>query len=178
MVVRIKATVEDRDKGYKALASTLGEMGEITLGVQGEEALMQHPNSELSVGEIAAIHELGIGVPPRSWLREWMDENQARMLQETKAQLALVMEGKKSRNQALQELGYAWTKELRDRIWEGKITPPLSMTTVMAKGGETRPLLDTGTLMNSITYKVFLPMFKSIRDPSQRSAARGRGKKL
>jgi hypothetical protein len=108
-----------------------------------------------------------------------MDENMDRMLAETKGQLQLVMEGKKTRNQALQELGYAWTKELRDRIWEGKITPPLTMTTIMAKGGETRPLLDTGTLMNSITYKVFLPMLKSIRDPNQRGAVRrGKVKKL
>jgi hypothetical protein len=178
---KVTVTVEDRDHGYKKLAASLGDMGTITLGVQGKEAEEPHAEagnsryggpSGLTKGQVAAIHELGLGVRPRSWLRKWMDTNESRMLAQTKAAFQEVMAGKTTRNKALQELGYEWTQELRDEIWEGKITPPLEANTVARKGGESRPLLETGDLMNAITYKVFLPQAKSIRNTLQRAAVR------
>lgn len=170
-----KVEIKDVDKGFRKLAQSLGEMGSVTLGVQGKEALMQHPDSELSVGEVAAIHELGLSGghrTRRSWLVDWMNENEARMVSEAKAEFAEVMAGRKTRNQALIHLGYRWTDELRNNIWQGKIKPPLRESTIAAKG-HSIPLLDSATLVNAITYRVFLPMFKSIRDPVQRKRARG-----
>jgi hypothetical protein len=171
-VIKVKTTIKDVDKGFKRLAAELGEMGTVTLGVQGDEAEAKHPNSDLTVGHLAAVHHLGVGVPQRPWLTDWMDANAERMMQQTRDALQDVMQGKLSRNQALIKLGYEWTKQLRDRIWNGEIKPPLAASTIARKGGETRPLLDSATLVNAITYKVFLPMFKSIRDTAQRAAAR------
>ena len=181
-MARTRVTVTDTDHGYKRLAATLGELGTITLGVQGKEAEEAHPSPtrwggpQLTVGQVAAIHELGLGVKRRSWLGTWLDENQARLLAETADKLAQVLRGTTTRNKALQELGYKWTAELRDRIWEGQIRPRLADTTIAIKGGEWRPLLETGTLMNAITYKVFLPNLKSIKNVAQRAAARARGR--
>lgn len=171
-MMKVKTTLIDRDRGFAKLVQTLGEMGAITIGVQGEESITKHPNSELTVGEIAAIHELGLGVPRRSWLRDWIDKNQDRLMRETNAALQEVIKGRISRNQALIKLGFAWTREVRNQIWDGKITPPLAPSTIAAKGGERRPLLDSGTLANSITYKVFLNQIKSIYDKTQRAAVR------
>jgi hypothetical protein len=169
-VAKTSVTIKDRDLGFKKLAATLGEMGSITLGVQGKEALEKHPESELTVGEIAAIHELGLGVPKRSWLLSWMDANSARMLREAQTSLALVMKGVISRNKAMAALGFEWTKEIREVVSSGGVTPGLPQP---RPDGTTAPLYDTHTLHNSITYKVFLPAFKSIHDPAQRAAARG-----
>lgn len=173
-MLRTKVTVTDRDLGYKKLVSQLGEMGHVTLGVQGDEAEQIHPTAGIPIGQLAAAHELGLvpGAPARSWLRSWIDSNEARLGAETKAALQEVMAGRKTRNKALQELGYKWTAELRDNIWKGNIKPALSAITIARKGGETRPLLDTYTLMNTITYRLFLPQIRSIRDKAQRMILR------
>ncbi len=173
-MIRVRTSVKDVDRGYKRVAEAMGEMGHVTLGVQGEEAEAQHPNSNLTVGELAAAHELGLvpGAPQRSWLRKWMDANQKRMANEARAALQAVIRGEKSRNQALIALGFKWTTELREQFWNGTIKPALKASTIARKGGETRPLLDSATVANAITYKVFLPMLKSIRDTAQRAAAR------
>lgn len=168
-MIKTKVKITDKDNGYKRLAAELGGMGTITLGVQGAEAEKMHP-SGAPVGQIAAAHELGLvpGAPQRSWLRSWMDSNEQRMLAEVQAQYKLVMQGKKTRNKALKELGYKWVEELRQNIDDRGITPPLAASTVKAKGHNI-PLLDTGTLRNSITYKVFLKMKKSARDAAERA---------
>ena len=158
--------IEDRDRGYKKLAATLGELGTVTLGVQGKEALEKHPESELTVGEIAAIHELGLGVPKRSWLVSWMDANQARMLRETNLALSQVLKGVISRNKALAALGFEWTKDIREVVSSGGVEPALAHP---RPDGTTAPLYDTHTLHNSITYKIWLPQARSIRDPAQRA---------
>ena len=186
-----RVTVTDKDKGFKKLAASLGEMGSITLGVQGKKAEARHPNPrgyskgskdskeiEISVGELAALHELGLGGQrKRSWCVAWMDENQSRMVQEASHQLAQVLKGTLSRNQALIKLGYEWTESMRKRMDDGKVQPPISKETADRKGHDI-PLIDTNTLRNSITYKVWLPQLKSIRDKAQRSAARAAGKRV
>lgn len=175
-MIRTSVTIKDVDKGFKRLAAELGEMGSVTLGVQGKEAEEMHPKAGISVGQLAATHELGLapGVPQRSWLRSWIDANESRMAAETRAKLQDVLAGRTTRKKALADLGYKWTAELRDNIWQGRITPALSALRIQRKGGETRPLLDTYTLMNAISYRVFLKQFKSIRDTVQRAAARGK----
>jgi hypothetical protein len=170
-VFKFKVKVEDTDLGFARVAQMMGEMGAIALGVQGKEAEEQHPNSELKVGQVAAIHELGIGVPTRSWLRSWIDANQKRMADETAEALRRVMKGA-SRKAELIELGKKWTDDVRDQIDKGKIGPALAARTIARKGGETRPLVDSKALMNAITYKLFLPQLKSILDKPQRIAAR------
>lgn len=171
-MTRVKIT--DRDRGFKKLVTQLGEMGSIRIGVQGEEAKKQHPSSHLTVGEIAAIHELGLGVPKRSWLVSWTEAHAGRIQQETSQAVVAVLKGTESRNQALIRLGYAWTKDIRHEISSGKITPALPRP---RPDGSIEPLFDTHTLHNDITYKVFLPQKKSIKDTAQRKAVARRFKK-
>lgn len=151
----------DRDRGFAALAASLGDMGAITLGVQGKEALEFHPNphgeGNITVGEIAAMHELGLGVPRRSWLLSWLDINRQKMLRQCRDHLRYVISRKMTRNQALIKLGFKWTEQLRENIdRDGVKGPALSTFTVERKGHPIK-LLETGTLRNAITYRVFLP---------------------
>ncbi|MEY4507947.1 MAG: hypothetical protein RLZZ450_69 [Pseudomonadota bacterium] len=169
-MLKVKTKVKEKGPGFAKLISELAG-GTITIGVQGEEATMQHPNTDLSVGELAAVHELGLGVKERSWLRSWFDQNQARIQAETRAALAQVAVRRVSRKQALEELGYRWTDEIRENIQMGRITPPLAQATIDAKGHDI-PLLESGVLMNSITFRLFLSQIKSVADPSLRAALR------
>lgn len=172
-----KVTISDRDHGFKKLAASLGEMGQITIGVQGKEADARHdpedPESP-TVGELAAMHELGLGgMRSRSFVRAWMDDNAERMVRETATQFKAVLARTTTRNAALIKLGYAWTADMQKRMDDGRVTPPISAATA-AKKGHTKPLIETYKLRNSVTYKVWLPQVKSIRDPSQRAAIRKR----
>jgi hypothetical protein len=153
-MIRVKGKVTDKDKGYARLMTELGGLGALTIGIQGKEALEQHPESDLTVGEIGAIHELGLGVPQRSWLGRFMDQNQVRLAAEAKAMLIEVAEGRMSRKKAFEALGYKWVKEVRDDIYTGRITPPLSAGYRNRTG---MPLFDTGTMAKGITYVAHLP---------------------
>lgn len=172
-MAKTTVTFKDRDYGYKKMVGQLGEMGSVTLGVQGEEARAQHPGSELTVGNLAAIHALGLGVPRRDFINQWMDENQDRMLAETAEALKGVLKGETTRAKVLQKLGYKWTEEMRAFIFAGKVRPRLAEATKRHKG-HSIPLVDSGVLANAVTYRVFLPMFKSIMNTAQRAAARNK----
>ncbi len=167
----VKVKVTDRDKGFNKLAAELGGMGTVTLGVQGDDATKPHPNSEWSVGELAYRHELGLGVKERSWLRVWMDTNQQRMLAETRAAYQQVMAGRTTRKKAMAALGYKWVAELRKNIADGNIRPPLAQSTVDRKG-HSIPLLETATLANSISYKLFLKQIRSVQSRAEREVLR------
>jgi hypothetical protein len=83
-----------------------------------------------------------------------------------------VLKGEISRAKALQSLGYKWVEELREQFDKGTITPPISDQTIHDKNGETRPLVDTFHLRDSITYRAFLPNIKSIRNKVERMVLR------
>jgi hypothetical protein len=168
-----KVTITDRDRGFKKLAASLGEMGQVTIGVQGKEAEARHPESEdITLGELAALHELGLGGQrARSWCRAWMDENEARMVRETAAQFRAVLARTQTRNAALIKLGYEWTADMQKRMDDGRVTPPISAETA-ARKGHAKPLIDTYALRNAVTYRVWLPQVRSIRSKTQRMAVR------
>jgi hypothetical protein len=161
-VARVKVKVTDKDRGFARLAASLAGLGTITLGVQGEGALKKHPNSALSIGEVGAIHELGLGVPKRSWLVAWIDAHEQEMMRAAKEALLQVANRRLSRKKAMEQLGYHWVQELRANINRGGVDgPPLSPWTIKRKGHDI-PLLDSAALRDEISYKLFLPQYKNI----------------
>lgn len=169
-MIRVKGKVVEKGPGFEKLIAELAG-GALFVGVQGDEAKMTHPNSDLSVGELAAVHELGLGVPERSWLRAWFDENNERIQAQTREALGRVARREVSRKRALEELGYGWVDEIRENIASGRIKPALSEETKRRKGHDI-PLLESGTMMNAITFRLFLKQIKGIADPALRAALR------
>lgn len=145
--------ITDTDPGFKRTIRALGRMGGVTLGVQGDEATASAPGAGITIGELAAIHELGLGVPERSFLRSWLDENQDQMLADARAMMQRMVKGQVTRERALELLGVRWQSAIQRRILQGGITPELSEQTKKRKGSST-PLLDTGQLVSAITYVV------------------------
>ncbi len=164
-------TVTDTDHGYRRVLDEFDGAGSIEVGMVGPEAERKHPKADMTVAELAAIHELGLGVPTRQWLRGWFDANQARVQADMKIATELMMLGY-SRKQAFTELGQTWADEIRKRILAGEVPPPLAATTIASKGGETRPLVETETLAQAVSYKLSLPMFKSILNRGMAAALR------
>jgi hypothetical protein len=145
------AHVESKDHGADALVKALRSVkgAELRVGIldKGDD-----DHAGLTVAELAAIHEFGLGVPERSFIRGWYDENIDQIRELIKKQLARVARGEVSEVNAWKQLGALFVAQIQKRIVE-RIPPPLAESTIKAKGSDV-PLVDTGQLKSSITFKV------------------------
>lgn len=108
--------------------------------------------------EIALIHEFGGGhVPARSFIRATMDERAADITKLQVAVARLVLSGKLTPAQALEQIGAKVASMVQARIVAG-IAPPLAASTRRQKarsgGAKDTPLIRTGQLRSAITYAV------------------------
>ncbi len=149
------------DRVWREMRRALKKIGEGTIRVgvlasKGGNA-PHDASGGISLIELAAIHEFGApaaGIPERSFIRKTFKLRQ-RQLTRAIAKLAnLAMLGRMPPEKALEILG-AWSAgQVRDRILSGEgIPPPLKPETVRRKGSS-RPLVDTGRLLQAITYEV------------------------
>ncbi len=108
---------------------------------------------QLSLIEVAAIHEFGAGhVPARSFIRATIDERRADI---AKLQVLVgkqILAGKITSEQGLATIGAKVAGWMKERIAAG-IAPPLKPRTIKRKKSS-KPLIDTGQLRSSITYAV------------------------
>lgn len=169
-MIRPKVTLKERTNpgAMRKFASDMGGLARITLGVQGAEAKEQHPESTYTVGELAAAHELGLGVQKRSWLVSWMDANQDAMMRQARSALSGVLAGRKTYRAAAAALGQDWVAGLQKNILDGKVTPPLADSTI-ARKGHGIPLLRTRKLVGAITFSLKVPRVSAAQ--ARRAAA-------
>jgi hypothetical protein len=151
-----KVTVKDTDKGWKDLHRRLfsdGGKAAIEVGVFGAPGEAEHKGTPgLTVLQVGTFQEFGLGVPERSFIRAYFDEN-AEALQKMSARLmASLIDGKRTRDQCLELLGLRMVAEIQKRIAAG-ISPPNAQSTIDRKKSST-PLVDTGQLRSSISYRV------------------------
>ena len=121
----------------------------VDVGILGEDA---HGSGELSVAALAAIHEFGLGVPRRSFIADFVTENEDKLKRLIQSKVQAVAQRKKTRAQVLKELGAEIQGMIQARIANG-IPPALAPSTIAQKGSST-PLIDTGQLRSSITHRV------------------------
>lgn len=126
----------------------------LRIGVMDEAAQAKHPKAKgATVGEVALWNEFGtMSVPSRSFLRDWADENLDRISRELSADLLRVLFASENEKLALAKRGKQYVQQVVTRIKRG-IPPANSAWTLSQKSGTT-PLIDTGTLIDSIDYKV------------------------
>ena len=113
----------------------------------------QDGTGSMSLLEVAAVHEFGGGdVPQRSFIRATVDEQRPEIERLQHKLAAQVFAGKLDPSSALELLGAKVAAMIQNRIAEG-IGPALKPETVERKGSSV-PLVDTGQLRSSITWKV------------------------
>jgi phage gpG-like protein len=133
------------------------------VGVQGAEAAANHQDSRLTVAQIANVHEFGktihqprtgrtIVIPERSFLRATIDQYQDAIARRQVLLGQGYVLGKFALKPAMELLGQYVVGLIKQRMANG-IPPPNSPWTI-ARKGSSKPLIDTGQLRNSITYKV------------------------
>jgi hypothetical protein len=158
---RITFTVRAVDRGWKKLRAIAKRIGEddrtyVKVGVLGPRARAEHDGGISTVG-LAIIHEFGTEtIPERSFIRSTYDAHRAEYMAMLKKLVAAVVstKPKMTEKEALGILGAKIASDMKAKITEGEgIPPPLSPETIRRKGSS-RPLVDTGQLLNSITWEV------------------------
>jgi hypothetical protein len=148
----VTASVQVRDNGANRLIRVVGSgPGSVDVGVIGTKADQAYTDG-VTVAQIAEWAEFGIGQPMRSWLREWIEQNEEPLRQVQRNEYRQVLTGAQTKEQALARIGVWITGQIQARIAEG-IDPENAESTIAQKGSDT-PLIDKGQFRSSITNRV------------------------
>ena len=141
-----------RDRGLLAFRRALATAGASAVAVGIHEDAGMHEDSGLSMAELGAIHEFGLGnVPERSFLRSWADDRGVALPVEFASRIEQsLINGEATR--ILNQIGLSAVGEIQQRMALG--TPPPNEPATIARKGSSVPLIDTGALRQSIAYKV------------------------
>lgn len=160
--------VIDKDLGWAAVFKRVYESrrnvyAKVGVLADSEKGGMRLPGAALTVAEIAAIHEFGtenqdpaagLVIPPRSFVRSTFDEQRPALIEESKKLMAQILAGTMNAHQANNILGAKLAAEIKKKVTTGAgVPPPLKPGTIAAKGSE-RPLVDTGRMINAVTWAV------------------------
>lgn len=119
-------------------------------------------DSGISIAKLAWVHEFGaeikhprghtITIPQRSFLRAPLKANLPEYRKAFAWFVNRAAQGKISMNQALNQMGMMMARDSQEAISKG-IDPANADSTIRRKGSST-PLIDTGRLRQSITWRV------------------------
>lgn len=153
---------KDRDKGYakrlreiQRFNRTKVQVGILAAARGGaQKGSASGALAGATVLEVGTYHEFGLGVPRRSFIRDWYTENQEPSAKRLKVCAELVVSGKKSAVGAAELLGLWAQGSIQARIAAGPSDwAPLAASTIKRKGSA-KALIDTGQLRSSITFAV------------------------
>lgn len=133
MIARFR--LRDRDRGLERLLNRLRGRASvrIAVGVLARAGAIENRESDLSVLAVAIVNEYGGGgVPARSFVRAWADENRAANAERIRRVARAVLRGG-DEQRLLRELGREMAEDMRTRMRRG-IAPPLSPDTAARKG--------------------------------------------
>lgn len=141
---------KDGAKPHKAPGAEIAE------GVAWTESANPKPiaseDEDLTVIEVACWNEFGTEhIPARSFVRAWFDEHQAEIREKLRRLMLLVVSGKRTKKQILEQLGAWCAGEIQRRMAEG-VPPPNAQSTIDRKGSST-PLIATGQMRSSVSYR-------------------------
>ena len=144
--------LRDTDHGWKARLKGLLALkapAHIDVGIL-ESAGVEKDGT--SVIDVAEWNEFGTAtIPERSFIRAWFDEAEPQLRQDFAALMRTVAAGKRTRAEVLELMGQRMVGQVQARMSAG-IPPPNKPATVRRKGSST-PLIDTGVLRSSVTYR-------------------------
>lgn len=140
--------------GIKSLLKRFTGGGNVDVGIIDAG---KHDDSDLTVASIGFINEFGApaaNIPQRSFLRSTTFEQRKNIVSFQKSLLLKIKEGKLDEAKALGLLGEFVADLVRVKIT--KLSKPPNKPETITRKGSSNPLVDSGQLRNSITYKVNL----------------------
>lgn len=134
-----------------AALSTLGVKAGIVEGAGSVDGV--------SIVEYAAYNEFGVPsktkkwkIPPRPFIRGWIENNSSEIKAVLDKLFKQVSEGKMDASTAVGRLGQFAQDGIKRYIKSGNFTPNAEAT--IQRKGSSRPLMDTGTMRNTVRYEV------------------------
>jgi hypothetical protein len=120
---------------------------------KGAAKLAEKAAEPISMAMVAATHEFGCpeqGIPERPFLRGGIRRGTPKFHKLNVANLRAVVLGEKGIDESIEMLGVVAVGEVKREFVVGKFVPN-SLKTIERKGSS-RPLIDTGSMRQSITY--------------------------
>jgi hypothetical protein len=166
--VKPHITIRETDRGFAAMQAFVRNFAAsppfVAVGVAGKAAVERHVNANETVAEIAVKHEMGLGVPERSFIRATFDQHRAKYRDATRTAFAAALQRAIAANDGtwaaqqstpLKRFGLLVEGDIKQRIAQG-IPPPLAESTLDRKGHDkSTPLIDTGQLRASIVSVIY-----------------------
>lgn len=145
------SSVVVNDSAWRDLVRRVSKTHYVKVGVLGQS---QPVSGEIGVVELATMHEMGLGVPERSFIRRTFREKQKQTAEVCAKLSRQVVTGKMSLHDAHEALGLWASAEVKKTVTEGPGVPPPLAESTIARKGSTRPLIDTGRMIGAITHEV------------------------
>lgn len=155
MTARVSVTDRGADGLLSRLRRAAGARVRVGVLEEATKATREEEGSPLTLLEVAAVHEFGApaaGIPQRSFIRAGVDAQLPEIQRVQRALAGQTIRGAITLGVALDRLGAKVAALLQNRIAAG-IDPPNSPATI-ARKGSSKPLIDTGQLRASITWRV------------------------
>ena len=146
--------IKTKNHGASELLAMSGTSGKVRVGVIGDKASQTYEEGD-TVLDVATKNEFGLGVPERSFIRAFVDENGPDIQKDIRKLTEMALEGKMSLEQALNLLGLQMVGGIQERISRG-IPPKNSQITIDLKGSSTPLIGITGQLRSSIDHEAKL----------------------
>ena len=119
---------------------------------QHKPSITSGSTGNISIKDLAAIHELGLGVPKRAFVGPALSKNRLKYIKYIGKQLTPIIRRRQTMNQAWQTLGMIAVGDIQEYMVTASFTP-LAPSTIKRKGSS-KPLIDTGQMRQAITYRV------------------------
>lgn len=142
--------VTDRDMGWAKIKREFAKAATLEVAVGVNEGAGANADGA-SIAEYATYNEYGTDkIPSRPSMRTAFDENVADVARDMDHHGAQVMTGAITTRQALTIIGQKHADRIKNTITGRDFLPKLADSTIAAKRGSTKTLVDTGAMVNSI----------------------------
>lgn len=146
------AAVKDVDRGWNKIVRELerSKTLEVAVGIlEGSE------NDGESIAEYAAYNEFGSeSVPSRPFMATSFDENLVNIDNDFKRQATAMVQGKRTASEALTVIGQRHASRIQTTITGRDFLPRLAPSTVAAKKGSEKTLVDSGAMANAVQISI------------------------
>lgn len=109
-------------------------------------------SGRIAISDLARIHEHGLGVPKRAFVEPALQLNKAKYLRYVGKQITPIIRRRQTMNNVWQTLGAMAVADVQKYMLTASFKP-LAPATIRRKGSS-KPLIDTGQMSQSITYRV------------------------
>lgn len=144
-----------RDQGLDKILADVRKLGKVELvtGVVGEAAEEMHAGTDITVGELATIQELGTRdghIPARPFVGGTAKQQRNNLIAWMRQAAVAVISGKQSPDRALDQVGVHLENAIKDAISNDQFVAN-APSTISHKGFD-YPLLESGEMIRAIGH--------------------------